>query len=331
MAIADQPGAHLRRVPGAAARADDPAWYRRAVIYQLAVRSFFDSNADGVGDLRGLIAKLDYLYDLGATALWLLPFQPSPLQDDGYDAADFRGIHPQYGTARDFKALLAEAHRRQMQVMVELALNHTSDRHPWFERARRAAAGSTWRNFYVWSDTPGRFPEARVIFRDREPSNWTWDPLAGAYYFHRFYRHQPDLNYNHPEVQRAMRQVAEYWAALGVDGLALSTVAYLFKHDGTSCENSPENHAFLRSLRRHLDDRFPGRVLMAVVNQWPEDAAAYFGQGDECQAVADFRSCPASTWHWIARTAGRSWISRANAGRSAGSSGGSSFSAIRTS
>ena len=270
----------------------DPLWYRDAVVYEVHVRAFYDSDGDGIGDFRGLTEKLGYLQDLGVTAIWLLPFYPSPLRDDGYDIADYTGVHPDYGTLRDFEALLREAHRRDLRVITELVLNHTSDQHPWFQRARRARPGSRWRQYYVWSDTPDRYQDARIIFKDFEASNWTWDPVAGAYYWHRFYSHQPDLNYDHPEVRAAMLRVVDFWFGMGVDGLRLDAVPYLFEREGTSCENLPETHAFLRELRRHVDARFPARMLLAEANQWPEDAVAYFGAGDECHMAFHFPLMP---------------------------------------
>ncbi len=270
----------------------DPEWYRDAVIYQVHVRSFGDSDADGVGDFPGLTARLDHLVDLGVTAVWLLPFYPSPLRDDGYDIADYGGINPAYGTLHHFRVFLRAAHARGLRVITELVLNHTSDAHPWFQRARRAAPGSRWRNFYVWSDTPDRYPEARVIFEDFETSNWAWDPVAGSYYFHRFFSHQPDLNYDNPEVRQMMLRVIDRWLAMGVDGVRLDAVPYLFERDGTDGENLPETHAFLRGLRAHVDANFPDRMLLAEANQWPEDAVAYFGDGDECHMAFHFPLMP---------------------------------------
>ena len=270
----------------------DRLWYKDAIIYQLHVRAFHDSNGDGVGDFRGLMQKLDYLQDLGVTALWLLPFYPSPLKDDGYDISDYTAVHPAYGTLRDFQAFLREAHRRGLRVITELVLNHTSDQHPWFQRARSSAPGSRARDFYVWSDTPERYPGARIIFKDFESSNWTWDAQAGAYYWHRFYSHQPDLNYDNPETRRALSHVLDFWLGMGVDGLRLDAVPYLYERDGTSCENLPETHAYLRELRRHVDEHFPNRLLLAEANQWPEDAIAYFGSGDECQMAFHFPLMP---------------------------------------
>ncbi len=272
----------------------DPTWYKDAVIYELHVRSFSDSTSDGTGDFPGLTAKLDYLRDLGVTALWLLPFYPSPLVDDGYDISDYTAIHPSYGTLRDFRNFLREAHARGLRVITELVLNHTSDQHWWFQRARRAPPNSIDRDFYLWSETPDKFSGARVIFKDFEPSNWTWDPVAKAYYFHRFYSHQPDLNYDNPAVQRAMVRTIDSWLEMGVDGLRLDAAPYLYKREGTNCENLPETHAFLRTLRRHVDEHFPGRMLLAEANQWPEDAAAYFGRGDgdECHTAFHFPLMP---------------------------------------
>ncbi len=272
--------------------AGDPLWYRDAIIYEVHVRAFYDSDGDGIGDFRGLTEKLDYIQDLGVTALWLLPFYPSPLKDDGYDIADNTGIHPAYGTMRAFQTFLKEAHRRGLRVITELVLNHTSDQHPWFQRARRSPPGSRWRNFYVWSDTPDRYPDARIIFRDFEPSNWTLDPVAKAYYWHRFYAHQPDLNFDSPDVRRAMLEVVDFWLRQGVDGLRLDAVPYLYERDGTTGENLPETHAFLRMLRRHIDERFTHRMLLAEANQWPEDASAYFGDGDECNMAFHFPLMP---------------------------------------
>lgn len=271
---------------------DDPLWFKDAIIYELHVRAFYDSNGDGIGDLQGLTAKLDYLQNLGVTALWLLPLCPSPLRDEGYDIADYTNIHPAYGTLRDFRVFLHEAHSRGLRVITELVVNHTSDQHPWFQRARRSPPGSRWRNFYVWSDTPERYKETRIIFKDFEPSNWTWDPVAGAYYWHRFYAHQPDLNYDSAYVRRAVSQVLDFWFEMGVDGLRMDAVPYLYEREGTSCENLPETHAYLKELRRHVDARFPNRMLLAEANQWPEDSADYFGAGDECHMNFHFPLMP---------------------------------------
>ena len=269
-----------------------PLWYKEAVIYQLHVRAFYDSDDDGIGDFAGLTQKLDYLQELGVTAIWLLPFYPSPLKDDGYDIADYRNVHPSYGSLRDFKMFLREAHRRGLRVITELVINHTSDQHPWFRRARRSKPGSRWRDFYVWSDTPEKYREARIIFKDFEVSNWSWDPVAHAYYWHRFYSHQPDLNFDNPEVQRALLQVLDHWLGMGVDGLRLDAVPYLYEREGTNCENLPETHAFLKKLRAYDDSRYQERMLLAEANQWPEDAAAYFGEGDECHAAFHFPLMP---------------------------------------
>jgi maltose alpha-D-glucosyltransferase/alpha-amylase len=271
---------------------DDPLWYKDAIIYELHVRAFYDSNGDGVGDFCGLTAKLDYLQDLGVTALWLLPFYPSPLKDDGYDIADYTDVHPTYGTLHDFREFLHEAHRRGLRVITELVVNHTSDQHSWFQRARHAKPGSRWRDLYVWSDTPDKYAEARIIFKDFEASNWTWDPVAKAYYWHRFYTNQPDLNYDHPQVQRALFRIMDFWLGMGVDGLRLDAVPYLFEREGTSCENLPDTHTLLKGLRQYVDGRFPNRMFLAEANQWPEDAVAYFGMGDECQMAFHFPLMP---------------------------------------
>jgi maltose alpha-D-glucosyltransferase / alpha-amylase len=271
---------------------DDPLWYKDAIIYELHVRSFYDSDGDGIGDFQGLTSKLDYLQDLGVTALWLLPFYPSPLKDDGYDIADYSGIHPAYGTLPDFRQFLKEAHRRGLRVITELVINHTSDQHPWFQRARKSRPESPWRDWYVWSDDPTRYAEARIIFKDFEHSNWAWDHLAGAYYWHRFYSHQPDLNFENPKVREAVARVMERWFRMGVDGMRLDAIPYLFEREGTNCENLPETHAALKQLRAYLDERFQGKMLLAEANQWPEDAAAYFGDGDECHMNFHFPIMP---------------------------------------
>ncbi len=271
---------------------DNPLWYQDAVIYELHIKAFYDSNSDGIGDFKGLTQKLDYLERLGITAVWLLPFYPSPLRDDGYDTAYYFDVHPNYGTMRDFKEFLREAHKRGIRVITELVLNHTSDQHPWFQRARKAEPGSVWRNFYVWSDTHERYKDARIIFKDFETSNWTWDHVAGAYYWHRFYAHQPDLNYDNPQVQKAMFQVMDNWFEMGVDGVRLDAVPYLFEREGTNCENLPETYAFLKKLRAHIDAKHKNKMLLAEANQWPEDAAAYFGNGDECHMAFHFPVMP---------------------------------------
>lgn len=271
---------------------DDPLWFKDAVIYEVPVRAFADSNGDGIGDFRGLTGKLDYLQDLGVTAIWVLPFFPSPLRDDGYDIADYKSINPIYGTLADFQELLAAAHDRGIRVIIELIVNHTSDRHPWFQRARKAEPGSKERNFYVWSDTPDKYSDVRIIFQDYETSNWAWDPVAQAYYWHRFYSHQPDLNYESPEVQEAVLEILDFWLKMGVDGMRLDAVPYLFVAEGTNCENLPPTHAFLKRLRSHIDTNFPNRMLLAEANQWPEDAAAYYGEGDECHMNFHFPLMP---------------------------------------
>jgi maltose alpha-D-glucosyltransferase/alpha-amylase len=272
--------------------AETSPWYKDAIIYQLHVRAFRDSNADGIGDFRGLAERLDYIQDLGVTAIWLLPFFPSPLKDDGYDISDYTTVNPQYGTLDDFQSLLDEAHRRELKVITELVMNHTSDQHEWFQRSRRAAPDSRWRDWYVWCDTAEKYQEARIIFQDFETSNWSWDPVAAAYYWHRFYHHQPDLNFDNPEVCDAMFDVVDYWLSMGVDGLRLDAVPYLYEREGTNCENLPETHAFLRELRAHIDRKFGDRMLLAEANQWPEDAAAYFGDGDECHMNFNFPVMP---------------------------------------
>ena len=271
---------------------DDPLWFKDAVIYEAPVKAFADSNGDGIGDFRGFTQKLDYLRDLGITAVWILPFFPSPLRDDGYDIADYRNMNPIYGELDHFKEFLDAAHERGIRVIIELIVNHTSDEHPWFQRARKAPAGSEERDFYVWSDTPDKFPDVRIIFQDYETSNWAWDPVAKAYYWHRFYSHQPDLNYENPAVQEAVLEVVDFWLAMGVDAMRLDAVPYLCVEEGTNCENLPGTHAFLKRLRSHIDDKFPNRMLLAEANQWPEDAAAYYGEGDECHMNFHFPLMP---------------------------------------
>ncbi len=271
---------------------DDPLWYKDAVIYELHIRSFFDSNDDGIGDIRGVTRKLDYLEELGVTAVWVLPFYPSPLRDDGYDIADYRQVNPDYGTLRQFRTFLREAHRRGIRVITELVINHTSDQHPWFQKARRAEPGSRYRDYYVWSDDPEKYSETRIIFKDFEPSNWTWDPVAGAYYWHRFYHHQPDLNFDNPEVHQELLRILDFWLEMGVDGLRLDAIPYLYEREGTNCENLPETHDFLKKLRAHVDEKFSNRMLLAEANQWPEDAAEYFGDGDECHMNFHFPLMP---------------------------------------
>lgn len=271
---------------------DDPLWFKDAIIYEVHVRGFRDSNDDGVGDFRGLIEKLDYLQDLGVTAIWILPFYPSPLRDDGYDIADYTDVNPSYGVLRDVKAFVREAHRRGLRVITELVCNHTSDLHPWFQRARQAKPGSSARDFYVWSDTTDKYKEARIIFKDFETSNWSWDPVAQAYYWHRFYHHQPDLNYDNPRVRRAIFKTMDFWLDMGIDGLRLDAIPYLYEREGTNCENLPETHQFFQELRRHVDERFKNRMLLAEANQWPEDAVSYFGDGDEGHMAFHFPLMP---------------------------------------
>jgi maltose alpha-D-glucosyltransferase / alpha-amylase len=267
-------------------------WYKDAIIYQVHVRAFKDANNDGIGDFRGLTEKLDYLENLGITAIWLLPFYPSPLKDDGYDISDYTGIHPSYGTMKDFNRFIKEAHRRGLKVITELVINHTSDQHSWFLRARRAPKGSIERDFYVWSETTDKYKGARIIFKDFEHSNWAADSVAGAYYWHRFYSHQPDLNFDNPEVRKALFRILDLWLERGVDGLRLDAVPYLYERDGTSCENLEETHAFLKELRAHVDGKFENRMLLAEANQWPEDAVAYFGGGEECHMAFHFPIMP---------------------------------------
>ena len=257
-------------------------WFKDAIIYELHIRAFGDSNEDGIGDFPGAIEKLDYLEDLGVNALWLLPFYPSPLKDDGYDVSNHTGIHVQYGTIADFKKFLSESHKRKIRVIIELILNHTSDQHPWFQRARKSRKGSKYRNYYVWSDSPEKYSDARVIFSDYESSNWSWDQEAKAYYWHRFYHHQPSLNYENSEVQLEMTKVLDFWLKLGVNGFRLSSVPFLHQKEGTTCENLPETHQFLKKLRSHIDKHHPQAILIAEANLWPEEAASYFGEGTEC-------------------------------------------------
>lgn len=270
----------------------DALWYKDAIIYEVHVRAFFDSDGNGIGDFRGLTEKLDYLQDLGITAIWLLPFYPSPLKDDGYDIADYTDVHPIYGTLQDVRVFVREAHRRGLRVITELVCNHTSDQHPWFQRAREARPGSAVRNFYVWSDTTEKYKDARIIFKDFEHSNWSWDHVAEAYYWHRFYAHQPDLNFDNPQVRKAIFRVMDFWLRMGIDGLRLDAIPYLYEREGTNCENLPETHVFLKELRRYVDERYENRMFLAEANQWPEDAVAYFGNGDECHMSFHFPLMP---------------------------------------
>lgn len=267
-------------------------WYKNAVIYQVHVKAFLDTSNDGFGDFRGLQQKLGYIADLGVTAIWMLPFFPSPLKDDGYDIADYYGVHPTYGTLEDCCELIEAAHRRGLKVIGELVINHTSDQHPWFQRARCAQVGSPERDYYVWSDTPDKYRNVRIIFKDTEPSNWTWDNMAGAYYWHRFFHHQPDLNFENPLVREEMINVMRFWLDKGLDGLRLDAVPYLFEREGTNCENQPETHAYLKEMRAVIDCHYPDRMLLAEANQWPQDVRAYFGNGDECHMAFHFPLMP---------------------------------------
>jgi maltose alpha-D-glucosyltransferase / alpha-amylase len=270
---------------------EDSLWYKDTVIYQLHVRTFCDSNADGIGDFVGLTQRLDYLQELGTTAIWLLPFYPSPLRDDGYDIADYTAVHPSYGTLEDFKTFLTTAHNRGIRVIIEMVLNHTSDQHPWFQEARSSRANPK-RDWYVWSDTDTKYQGVRIIFIDTELSNWTWDPVSKSYYWHRFFSHQPDLNFDNPAVFEATWEVMKFWLDLGVDGFRLDAVPYLVEREGTSCENLPETHAVIREIRKRLDQSYPGKMLLAEANQWPTDVRAYFGDGDEFHAAFHFPLMP---------------------------------------
>ncbi|HYM28287.1 MAG TPA: maltose alpha-D-glucosyltransferase, partial [Steroidobacteraceae bacterium] len=271
----------------------DPLWFKDAVIYEVHVRAFFDGNGDGCGDFSGLTQKLEYIQDLGVNTIWLLPFYPSPGRDDGYDIADYHNIHPQYGTRTEFRAFVREAHRRNLRVITELVLNHTSDAHPWFQAARRAPPDSLKRGYYVWSDTPDKYAGTRIIFRDTENSNWAWDTVAKAYYWHRFFSHQPDLNFDNPHVLRALLRVMKFWLQMGVDGFRLDAIPYLVEREGTSNENLRETHEIIRVIRRTISERYPDRMLLAEANQWPEDVRDYFGDGrDECQMAYHFPLMP---------------------------------------
>ncbi len=274
------------------ASASDPFWYKDAIIYELHVRAFADSNNDGIGDFPGLLSRLEYLKDLGITCIWLLPFFPSPLRDDGYDISNYTDVHPAYGTLSDFKAFLDAAHLRGLQVMIELVVNHTSDQHPWFRAARQAPKGSAERNMYVWSDSDEKYKDARIIFTDTEKSNWTWDDTAKAYYWHRFFSHQPDLNYDSPLVMEEVLKAMRFWLDMGVDALRLDAIPYLCERDGTSCENLPETHAVVKTLRSAIDAGYANRLILAEANQWPADVRPYFGDGDECQMAFHFPLMP---------------------------------------
>ena len=271
---------------------DDPLWFKNAIIYEVHVKSFCDSNGDGIGDFPGLTQKLDYIQELGANTIWLLPFFPSPLRDDGYDVSDYRSVHKSYGTLSDFKHFLKQAHKRNIRVIIELVVNHTSDAHPWFQAARKAPKGSAKRNYYVWNDEGKIYSDARVIFKDTEISNWTWDSEAQAYYWHRFFSHQPDLNFNNPQVVKAIIRIMRFWLDIGVDGLRLDAIPYLCERDGTNCENLPESHEIIKKLRESMDKYYKNRIFLAEANQWPEDAAEYFGDGNECHMAYHFPLMP---------------------------------------
>jgi len=269
----------------------DVLWYKDAIVYQVHVRTFHDSNGDGIGDFQGLEGKLDYLEELGINAIWLMPFFPSPLRDDGYDIADYNAVHSSYGTLEDFQKFLGSAHDRGIRVIIEMVLNHTSDQHPWFQESRRSQDNPR-RDWYVWSDTDTRYKGARIIFLDTEKSNWAWDPISKSFYWHRFFSHQPDLNYDNPAVREQMWNVMKFWLEIGVDAFRLDAVPYLVEREGTNCENLPETHDVLKELRRKLDEHFPGRMLLAEANQWPIDLRPYFGDGDEFHMAFHFPLMP---------------------------------------
>ena len=273
------------------ALSQDTLWYKDAIIYQVHVRTFFDTSGDGIGDFRGLAQKLDYLQELGVTAIWLMPFFPSPLRDDGYDIADYRSVHPAYGTLDDFKMFLEAAHNRGIRVIIEMVLNHTSDQHPWFQESR-SSRDNPKRDWYVWSDTDTKYRGTRIIFLDTELSNWAWDPVSKQYYWHRFFSHQPDLNYDNPAVRAEMWDIMKFWLEMGVDGFRLDAVPYLLEREGTNCENLPETHDVIRELRAKVDQHFPGRMLLAEANQWPADLRPYFGKGDEFHMAFNFPLMP---------------------------------------
>ena len=266
-------------------------WYKDAIIYQVHVRTFFDSNGDGIGDFQGLAQKLDYVQELGVNTVWLMPFFPSPLRDDGYDISDYRSVHPRYGTLEDFKKFLAMAHERGLRVIIELVANHTSDQHPWFQESR-SSQDNPKRDWYVWSDTDSKYRGTRIIFLDTEMSNWAWDPISKSYYWHRFFSHQPDLNFDNPAVREEMWNVMKFWLEIGVDGFRLDAVPYLIEREGTSCENLPETHEVIRELRKKVDEEFPGTMLLAEANQWPADLRPYFGNGDEFHMAFHFPLMP---------------------------------------
>ena len=270
---------------------NDPLWHKDAVFYELYIRAFADGNGDGHGDFQGLTQRLDHLQELGVTCVWLLPMYPSPLKDDGYDIADYYDIHPQYGTLEDWQAFIDEAHRRGLRVIVDLVLNHTSDQHPWFQSAR-SSPDSPYRDYYVWSDTDELYGDTRIIFVDTQTSNWAWDDVAGKYYWHRFFSHQPDLNFDNPAVQQAMLDVMSFWMDTGIDGFRADAVPYLYEREGTDCENLSETHAYLKRIRQSIDENYPGRILLAEANQWPEDLLPYFGDGDEFHMAFHFPLMP---------------------------------------
>jgi len=270
---------------------NDPLWFRDAIFYELSIKSFYDSNDDGIGDINGLRMQLGYLHDLGVDCIWLLPFYKSPQKDDGYDISDYYSIQPEYGTIDEFKSLLKEAHELGIRVIADLVMNHCSDQHPWFIEAK-SSRNSRKRNWFVWSDTDTKYKEARIIFIDSEKSNWAWEPETKQYYWHRFYSHQPDLNYDNPEVREEMKNVMRYWLRMGLDGFRCDAVPYLFERDGTNCENLPETHQFFKEIRRMVDEEFPGTILLAEANQWPTDAKAYFGNQDEFHMAFNFPLMP---------------------------------------
>ena len=270
---------------------EEALWYKDAVIYQVHVRSFYDANGDGIGDFQGLEQKLEYLQELGITAIWLMPFFPSPLRDDGYDIADYRSVHPSYGNLDDFKEFLKSAHDHQIRVIIEMVMNHTSDQHPWFQQSR-SSRDNPYRDWYVWNETDDRYKGTRIIFIDTEMSNWAWDPVSKAYYWHRFFSHQPDLNFDNPAVREEMWDIMKFWLEMGVDGFRLDAIPYLIERDETNCENLPETHEVIKDLRRRLDTLYPGRMLLAEANQWPADLRPYFADGDEFHMAFHFPLMP---------------------------------------
>ena len=281
-----------QHAPQVAVNGDDPLWYKDALIYELHVKAFFDSNDDGMGDFQGLTNKLDYIRDLGVNTIWLLPFYPSPMRDDGYDVSDYHNIAAKYGTRQDFRNFVREAKRRGLRIITELIVNHTSDQHPWFQAARRAPKGSAKRSWYVWSDDPKKYAGTRIIFTDTEKSNWTWDDIAQQYYWHRFFSHQPDLNFDNPKVLKAVLKTMRFWLDMGIDGFRLDAIPYLCEREGTNNENLPETHELIKKIRRLIDEHYVNRLLLAEANQWPEDVREYFGNGDECQMAYHFPLMP---------------------------------------